>query len=280
MTVGKAKLTTALPGRIIGIDFSGAADAGKRIWIAVCHAENNRLKVKECYPARDLQSSAERDISLRTLGRFITDQGACICGIDFPFGLPRSPLTETNWEEFIINFSNRYQCPEDFRQKCFDDNGGHECRRATDHEAKTPLSPYNWRLFRQTFFGIRDLLAPIVKAKSACILPMQRPLPGRTWLIEVCPASTLKRLGLYDSYHYKGRKEGKRDVRAGLLRRLEAKGDLQMAEQHLKSTLVENSGGDALDSVIAAIATLRALRNPNDLYSTVDPYGLEGRVYW
>lgn len=197
-----------VPNRVLGIDFSGGVSAGNRIWIAVGYIIGNGFRLEDCYPARDLPgSSASRDICLPVLRHFVGAQGTCVCGMDFPFGLPHKLIKGASWEEFVLGFGGRYQSPEDFKETSSIAADGCELMRATDDESKTPFSAYNLRLFRQTYFGIRDLLAPLVKEKLACILPMQQPSEGKPWIVEVCPASTLKKLGLYYDYHYKGRKK-------------------------------------------------------------------------
>jgi hypothetical protein len=53
-------------------------------------------------------------------------------------------------------------------------------------------------LFRQTCFGIRSVLAPLVRDGLVSVVPMQRPAADKPWLLEICPASTLKARNLYD----------------------------------------------------------------------------------
>lgn len=268
------------PNRILGVDFSGAVNCGDRIWIATALIERNVLKIQDCCPAKELLgSSAKRDICLPVLRDFISKQGACIWGMDFPFGLPRGLVRESSWQEFVLYFGDRYQSPEDFKEACFADANRHERRRVTDEESKTPFSPYNLRLFRQTYFGIRDLLAPLVKEKLACILPMQQPLPEKPWIVEVCPASTLRKLDLYFDYHYKGSEKENRDARAKILSRLEAEGTLLMLTKALESKVLNDNGGDALDCIIAAIATFRSRHNLIGSRLMRMPYVLEGYVY-
>jgi hypothetical protein len=268
------------PNRILGVDFSGAVNCGDTIWISTATIERQVLKIRDCYPAKELPgSSVERDICLPALRDFISNQRACICGLDFPFGLPYSLVIESSWEEFVLYFGDRYQSPEDFKEACFADANGLELRRVTDEESKTPFSPYNLRLFRQTYFGIHYLLAPLAKEKSACILPMEQSLPKKPSIIEVCPASTLKKFGLYYGYHYKGPKEENRASRAKILDRLEAKGSLVIPTKALKSRVVDNKGGDALDCIIASIAAFRSCHDLTGSCLMRMPYTLEGYVY-
>jgi len=264
--------------RIIGIDFSGAMDAGRKIWIATCNIISGRLAFEDCFPAKDLPgSSSNRDICLHTLGRFIALQGNSICGMDFPFGLPHKLVKEVSWDEFVVRFGDYYRSPLDFKQTCLSDSNGHERRRVTDHESKTPFSPYNLRLFRQTYYGICYIIGTLVKQRTASILPMQRPSPKKPWVVEVCPASTLRKLGLYH-HHYKGSKKENKDARVTILDSLKA-GDGLLMTKTVTSRVVEDSGGDALDSIIAATATFHSRDNLTDSHLMVLPYTLEGYVY-
>lgn len=268
-----------IPTRIIGIDFSGRKNAGSHIWISVGFATKDGFKLEDCFPASGLPGSLpSRDICLPELRNFISAQGACVCGMDFPFGLPYRLIKEASWEEFVIGFGKHYQTPEDFKKTSFISMGSHECLRETDKESKTPWCPYNLRLFRQTYFGIRDLLAPLVKENLASFLPMQQPIEGKPWVIEVCPASTLKKLGLYQDYHYKGSKDENRDARKKLFRRLEADTQL-IIDDSVRSKAQDNRGGDALDSIIAAIAAYNSRDKLIGSQLLRMPYKIEGYVY-
>ena len=266
--------------RIYGIDFSGAKDAGKRIWIASGIAEKDRLLIEGCYRAKNLPGSGkDRDQCLAVLRDFIGRANACAFGLDFPFGLPQALVKhKKSWEDFVLSFPGDYFAPEEFRRLCREAGGGHELKRSTDIESQTPFSPYNLRLYRQTYHGIRDVLYPLVRDQLACVLPMQSALPGKPWILEICPASTLKRRGLYSSY--KGRTNAHHAARVFVLESLEVTGPLSILAQGVRSAILEDRGGDALDSVIAAFATFRALRDPALLtVESSDAYVLEGYVY-
>lgn len=262
---------------VYGIDFSGARDAGRRIWIARGIIEEAGLFVTECFQAKDLPDSGEdRERSHRALREFVNKQKDSIFGMDFPFGLPKILVKEGSWEEWLLAFQDRYTSPEQFRGLCTVTSGGKELKRLTDVERKTPFSPYNLRLYRQTFFGIKDVLGPLIRDRAVSILPMQKPVPGKSWVIETCPASTLKKERL--SSPYKGEGEKKRSARKKILRCMENTGILRIKKSALHSTIIDNRGGDALDSVIAAFATFRALRG-GITFEKNSPYALEGWVY-
>jgi len=266
------------------VDFSGATNAGNKIWIASGTIARNALKIEDCLQAKDLPSStAERDQCLRSLRDFISTQKERAFGLDFPFGLPRKVVEANNWEEFVLSFCDYYTAPEQFRITCRTAARGLELKRATDIKAEAPWCAYNLRLYKQTYYGIRDVLAPLIREQLVCVLPMQNISANIPWLFEVCPASTVKKkLGIASSYKG-GAKETYKEkylVRERILRQMEEIGDLVIADSDLRSRILSDRHGDALDSVIAAFATFRALRNLS--YSPVlrsDTYALEGYVY-
>jgi hypothetical protein len=263
---------------VYGVDFSGAKDAGKRIWIACGTAKEEGLQIETCRPAEDLPgSSREREQAMRALRELIITENRCIVGLDFPFGLPQELVGHDRWESFVLAFPQDYPSPEAFREACCEAAGGRELRRLTDEAARTPFSPYNIRLYRQTYYGIRDLLHPLMAEDQARVLPLQELAADRPWLLEICPASTLKRAGLY--VPYKGIQDQRRSARRDILQGLERK-RIAIQKQAVRSTIVHDAGGDALDSVIAALATYEALcTSPSAKSKASDVYAVEGYVY-
>lgn len=264
---------------IYGVDFSGANNAGKKIWLTRGVAEGDALRIEWCQRGERLPGSGKsRDRCLAALQAFIGSEATSVFGLDFPFGLPQALVTEDDWERFLLSFPERYPNPEAFRRLCREAAGGRELRRTTDRESRTPFAPYNLRLYRQTYFGLRDVLHPLVRDGRASMLPMQRALPDRVWLLEICPASTLKRESIYRPY--KGRTDEHRAARTSILERLEAADSVSIPDQDVRAAVLEDRGGDALDSVIAALAAFRALRAPISLaVEGNDPHTLEGHVY-
>jgi len=107
---------------------------------------------------------------------------------------------------------------------------------------------------------------------------MQSALPGKSWVIEICPASTLKELGLYSPYKGAGRE--KNVARARILEQIEETDTLLIQDSAVRSTALMDEEGDALDSIIAALATFHALGNPHpSSLKGMDAYMLEGYVY-
>jgi hypothetical protein len=74
---------------VYGVDFSGARDAGKKIWIARGLIQEDVLLITACFQAEDLpESGRDRQQGLKALRRFISSQSGSIFGLDFPFGIP------------------------------------------------------------------------------------------------------------------------------------------------------------------------------------------------
>ena len=273
------------PQRIHGIDFSGSAMAGRKVWIASGHAEGDRLVIESCRSGETLPGSGRaREQCLAALCRFIEQGEGDAFGLDFPFGLPEELVDEKTWEEFVRAFPGRFADPVEFRAACRQRAAGKDLKRRTDRETRTPFAAYNLWLFRQTFYGIRDVLGPLVRNRSACVLPMQAARPGEPWVLEACPASTLKRLEaeIHQRLYvpYKGKQPEHREARGRILSALGGECGVVLADRRLRETIVADPEGDALDSVIAALAVAHALRDATFPRPAWCPaYALEGYVY-
>jgi hypothetical protein len=241
---------------VFGIDFSGAADAGKWIWIAGATFRDDFLAVHDCYPASQLRSrGVARGLALAALRELISSRRDAVFGIDVPFGLPAALLDESSWPEFAVRFVGRYSDAERFKEACWARANGRELRRQTDREARTPFSPYNLRLYKQTFHGLNDVIGPLVAAGSAVAVPMQEPLDGRALLVEVCPASTLHRHDVDEPY--KGR--GGAPARERLVEWLVGATPMAIPAP-IRAAAVRDPNGDVLDAIIAAGAAARAMK--------------------
>lgn len=263
----------------IGVDFSAAADGGRRTWIAIAEPRNSGLAVKDLFPAQDLPGSGlHPDAFLPALADFLAGQRRALAGLDFPFSLPRPLIDAESWTDFVHGFAARYPDPAAFRADCRRRSGGRELRRRCDVEARTPFSPYNLRLFRQTWFGIARLLAPLVARGRVGVAPMLAGPEDGVLLAEICPASTLRRLNAGRAY--KGQTEIAR-ARRGEILKLFVKNGLEPTEK-AGITAEENHRGDALDAVIAASAVWRsAVDMPEALRTSRHDWDrLEARVFF
>ena len=284
-----------IPHAVFGVDFSGAQDAGRKIWIAGGRIDGDRLRIDWCAQAADLHGSGvAREVAYPAVYRLVAGSGISAFGFDFPFSLSQRAIRHATWEAFALTFARAYPTPEAFRAQMqalgsdaatiaqADTPGlriGHETilKRRTDIDAKTPFAPHNERLYRQTYYGIRDLLSLLVRYNRARILPMQDPVVGVPWVIEICPASTLKSRALY--IPYKRGEMAARDHRGRVLAALEKAG-VVIDRQQVRAKVLADDRGDALDSVLGAYAVWRALQNPWSLAPHDDQERIEGRVYY
>lgn len=251
-----------LPERLYGVDFSGAQDAGAKIWIAEAAPGPDGLTVTRLFPARELPGAGVAlERCLPALRRFVASARGCAFGFDFPFAVADAATGGRPWVEFARGFTSTYPDAAAFRATCRAATGGKEIKRETDRVARVPFNAWNLRCYRQTYVGLSGLIAPLVAAGEAVALPMQQPEGELPWLLEICPASTLKRADLYRT-SYKGQTPEHRRARERILAALGDREGLRLADPRLAETAIANRGGDALDAVIAAAATARAVRDP------------------
>ena len=268
-----------LPVNVHGVDWSGAQDAGRRIWIASGKLSDcGQLTVRRLIRGEQLANSGRtRVLCLPAFTQWVAGQGACAIGLDFPFSLPEPLLESECWEGFVLRFATQFLDPESFRSWCNARACGKELKRMTDRVAKTPFSPYNLRLFRQTYWGIAGVLNPLLTRGTAVMLPMQATRSGVPWLLETCPASLLKRLDLY--VPYKGNTSKEYRARRHILSSI-AKIERVQFSRGLKMLMAADTGGDALDATLAAVAIARALQDPEFPYPAWrQEYSLEALVY-
>ncbi|MET1027819.1 MAG: hypothetical protein ABWY00_11670 [Dongiaceae bacterium] len=265
--------------RILGIDFSGAVDAGRRIWIAEARhdpsAAQAPLVIDRCFPAMDLPASGIRpDLALPALLRHITALPETIAGCDFPFSLPAELLDAVGWIDFITGFPVRFPDHEAYRLINRTRTNLLEIKRRTDRLAGTPFNSYNLRLYRQAWWGMAHLLHPLVTGGHAIVVPQMPVRAAKPLLMEVCAACSLKHLDCYPAY--KGRTELHRRARRRILDCLVDHNLLAAPKPALRRLLLDNAGGDALDAVIGAVAAARAdHRRKPDRFDR-----LEGRVFF
>jgi hypothetical protein len=207
---------------------------------------------------------------------------------DFPFGLPVE----------VMEPGGRWAAQLDFVRSWGEDAyaAGLEClrratllggpmhiRRFTDHENKTPFDCYHYRIIYQTFYGMRDVLGPLALVRGTAVLPFQyrRLASARRVLVEACPGSTLKRLGL-PHQNYKQPEGGpltpkRRRTRRAILDGLA--GYVGCDEKH-RRVMMRNGGGDALDAVVAAVGGAQAWHAADHRHIARHPrYPREGRLF-
>lgn len=262
--------------RVHGVDFSGAADAGEGIWLASGTVTDGRFRVEQCRPARELAGTAARAPALAALRRFLCEAGDAVIGADFPFGLPAPVVEADTWRGFLHGFDGRFDGPHDLEERCIGQaerlTGGERVYllRATDADASAK-SPYHWLLSHQTYYGVRDVLAPFVLDGPGAVPPMQGVENDQPALVEVYPAGTLDRLDL-PSRAYKSATDEARDRRETILDGLSVR-----LPDSLRERVLADADGDALDAVVAGVAAARAAGG--GFVAETDWRPLEGHIY-
>lgn len=149
----------------------------------------------------------------------------------------------------------------------------------TDRDSNTPFSPYNLRIYKQTYFGIKDVLSPLLQNGHAGVIPMQEIIEDMPLLLEICPRSTLVKEKIA-ARKYKGKTKEHWKNRRDILNRLTDR-NLIIPRKGLRRMIIADASGDALDSVIAAYTVGKSLLNPTFPFPPgwKKAYALEGYVY-
>ncbi len=240
---------------IWGIDFSAARYPATRIWLTEARIDSRGLFVYQIshLAARcSLKTASPIRKVLPVLKDLLLTHQPDWVGMDFPFALPFSLLKPSNYASFLQCFQQQFPKVDQFEQFC-----KRQCpqpMRLTDKRQQAPWSPCNLRLFRQTYWGIRGILTPLWQKSVIQILPFQPFYAGKTHLMEVCPASMLKLNGRYSPY--KGRDEQRRRRRWQLVDWVQQTFLVRFAAGQIEK-IIEQPGGDALDSLLAVLPAYR-----------------------
>ena len=274
---------------IYGVDFSGAAQAGRNIWIARCTpTRHSRLILRDLVRLEDLAGTAARGPALAHLVDLIGASDDALWAIDCPFGMPIEVLDDgLTWHNQLRLVERWPHDAYDFGLWCLARakrlGGAMHIRRATDLDVRAPFDCYHYRMIYQTFHGMRDVVAKLARRRGTMIAPLQpRGARGaRRVLVEACPSSTLKRLGL-PHQNYKQPTGGpltsrRRRTRAGIVQSLLRYVDV--SERH-RRLIMRNPGADALDAVIAAVGGHQdGLSADHGAIARHARYPREGRIY-
>jgi hypothetical protein len=280
-------------GTIYGVDFSGAKLAGRNTWVARLEPAAHGLgpppyELTELAPLESLCGTAERAASLAHLVGMIASSEQALWAMDFPFGLPVEVMEPgTRWPaqfDFLQAWGgDDYGVGLECLRRAKALGGPNHIRRLTDTEEKAPFDPYHYRIIYQTFYGMRDVLGPLRRHRRTAILPFgyRRLAAARRVLVEACPASTLKRLGL-PHQNYKQPHGGRLAARRLSTRRVILAGMavyVGISGAH-RRVIMRNGGGDALDALIAAVGAVRAWHTADHGWIARHPrYPREGRLY-
>jgi hypothetical protein len=136
---------------VVGIDFSGAQDAGRHIWVTEGTVSSGVLNISSCNKAQKFTGTVDRNSVFADLVSWIDSLTDATVGIDFPFGVPETVAEAVfggkNWSGFVNSRHWSGLSPDRFRQQC--KNFCNSELRDTDamHRADCP---YSVRIYKQT----------------------------------------------------------------------------------------------------------------------------------
>lgn len=272
------------PITVYGVDFSAAArDAGAKTWVATGTVVDGELRIESVDPLVEFADhpSADRDGALQAVAEWIQElDERAIVGLDFPFGLPRFIVEAAgigSWREFINGFPDTLiNSPANadtddpvraFAERCVELTRAHGegtyDKRETDR-AVGARSPYGFIADTITFYGIRDVLAPVVD--DVRFAPMDEGedggwdsgVPAGPTVLETYPAAVFGRSGLHRT-RYKGRGEAeRRRRRRNAIGLTETASISDRTDADIVDVAVKNASGDALDALAACVGTYHA----------------------
>ena len=301
--------------RVCGVDFSGASKSGKTAWMAKFEADwsAETLKLVQLASLGKLAGSDERSAVCSYLAEQISASQDTLWAMDFPFGLPIE-LGGDDWMaqlDMVLSFepdggsgnpAAAFGRQLSVTAREIVSNG--RIRRKTDVETSTPFDSYHYRIIYQTFHGMRDVLLPISKTPGTAVIPFQyhKMESASRIVVESCPSSSLKYWGLpHSRYKQSGGKPPTsvhRSNRTLIMRGIHALPKLFSVKDfsgnaenriipsspsissHRRRVIMQDSGGDALDAVLAGLGGWRAFHSTNHTDALLDNrYRSEGRVY-
>jgi hypothetical protein len=278
-------------GTVYGVDFSGARLAGETTWVATLRPVapwRRKLRLVELARMTRVCGSAERPEVLRALVAMIGASERALWALNFPFGFPVEVMAPgCRWAgqfDFLAQWGeDAYAAGVECLRRARALGGPMHLRRLTDVQERAPFDTYHYRIIYQTFYGMRDVLGPLRRRPRTCILPFQyRRLPrALRVVVEACPASTLKRMGLpHKNYKQpaggpltRKRRRTRHAILAGLTPWVEI-GPTQRRQ------IMRDGGADGLDAVLAGVGAWRCWRAYDHAAIGRQPrYGREGRHY-
>jgi hypothetical protein len=279
-------------GTVFGVDFSGARLAGRTTWVARLDPSasgNGRAFALGSLDRLDrLAGTAERRQALAHLVRLVAGSTDALWAFDFPFGLPVELFpAKARWPRQLALVreyaADSYGLGLECIRRARSVGGPMHIRRQTDVDARAPFDPYHYRIIYQTFYGMHEVLRPLRRDPRTAVLPFQYhrlPAADRV-LVEACPASTLKRLGL-PHQNYKQPAGGPLTRRRRLSRRVILAGIAAEVgiDDRQRRVMMRDPGGDAIDAVLAALGAAQAFASvDHSAIARHTRYPREGHLY-
>ena len=252
--------------RVYGVDFSGARLAGLTAWRAVLDIVPSKPRLVSVDSLALLAGAPERDVVLPWLVADILNTSQLAVGIDAPFTMPTAMSPVGTYREEIAWVSTFADAPTMGRTLADDALkrfGVRHVRRETDRLSRTPFDSYHYRIVHQTFHVIRDVCGELARDAKTAILPFDYAnlSAAERVVVETCPSSTLKRLALpFRGYKQPGKLPITKERRAVRATILDALRERMTVPEPLAKKALGDPGGDALDSILAALGTFESLR--------------------
>ncbi len=292
VAVGPSVVTDRQPTVVHGVDFGvGSTDAGRSTWVTSIDA-TDEPRVVACEPAVDrLDCAPDRTATLAALRSWLAglDRSAVV-GLDFPFGLPAQLLDPEidDWREMLAWFARQcetgaFDGPDALsawgtdRARTLTDGDRAYLLRATDRATDAQCA-YGFIGKYPTFYGLRDLLAPLVLDRAAVtVLPVMADDGDRPLVCETYPAAIHEARGVYRE-SYKEPTDDARDRRIANRDAVAADIGCTVPEP-AADRIAADTDGDALDSLAAAVAAFDNSRRMDGLADADPPTSIESRIY-
>jgi hypothetical protein len=253
-----------------GVDWSGAVEAGRKVWRAELSGDGELVDLRQPWLG---QGGVE---FIRSVAAWIASMSEAWVAFDFPFGIALADQQALfgrrldhprKWSAVV---AHAYDTPLTFVSALAALNLFGKHRRECDGDA--PWPPLFRQLMYQTYCGHRllHLLSQRVR-----LLPWDHAVTAAVSVVETCPATVLKRLGL-DATRYKG--AGTRRQRLILLEAVVRLEKLYVPPT-LRNAILEDDESDAFDALLAATAARRAAHADHQQLSGGLSSLLEGCIY-
>lgn len=224
----------------IGVDWSGAQNAGQKIWVATVQWCPETLPTVLSI-VRPFQQMTPHEVA-KHFASWLSKLKFNVVGLDFCFGVlkPQQISGMPNGSAAVVGAFVRenYATPDAFREAF-----APESKRITDRLRNSPFAPTNLRMYKQVYWGLRSLAGV-----SSPILPWTAARDGL--VVEILPALLARCLA--PGQQYKGTTaeacEGRKEIVTSL-----CEGLMLQITPELKKQMVDDAEGDMIDAVLAAL---------------------------
>lgn len=276
---------------VYGVDFAASKrDAGRDIWIAEGTPTDDGMLIERVAPAVDVLDGEPtgRQETLAGLSEFIAGQDNAAFGLDFPFGVARDLAEPDRWTAFVRRFPDSLVVDVDEggdrpAKQLYDvvnrEVGDPKSAGVREGVDEVGLSPTDWRMKELTYYGIRDVLQPLVdgdgggssgpESDHVAVVPMESVDDESVIVLETYPSEVFNALDANPA-GYKGRRERHLEASVENVEALETAG-----------VQFENDGArveacaydDALDAAAACYATHRSVADGVDFERKAECFG-------